>query len=104
MIRSLNIEVKYIAAAVVCAVIGITAVVASGQESGTRSRSDKDRSASFCTSENWSGDNESWRDLRETTIPAAGTINVDAGQNGGIAVKGEERSNVLVRSCVQAWG
>ncbi len=58
----------------------------------------------FC-SNNWSnGDKVSVNDLRETTVSAAGTLNIDAGRNGGIAVKGENRSDVGLRACVQAWG
>ena len=58
----------------------------------------------FC-SENWSnGDKVSVRDLRETTIAAPSLLTVDAGRNGGISVSGEDRRDVLVRACVQAWG
>ena len=56
----------------------------------------------FC-SNNWSSGNRvSTSDLRETTV-AAGDINVDGKRNGGISIKGENRSDVLVRACVQAW-
>jgi len=59
----------------------------------------------FCEGDNWSnGDKVSVRDLREMTIPASGSLAVDAGRNGGIKVKGSERSDILVRACVQAWG
>jgi hypothetical protein len=65
----------------------------------------KDRSNSFCSSENWSSDSkESYRELREMTVAAGGTLDVDSGRNGGISVKGENRSDILVRACVQAWG
>lgn len=58
----------------------------------------------FC-SNNWSnGDKVSVSDLRETTVASAGSLNIDAGKNGGIKVKGESRSDVLLRACVQAWG
>ena len=46
----------------------------------------------------------SFTDLREMTIPASGAVNVNSGRNGGISVKGEDRGDVLVRACVQAWG
>ena len=59
----------------------------------------------FCEGNNWSnGDKVSVRDLREMTIPASGSLVVDGGKNGGIKVKGSERSDILVRACVQAWG
>jgi hypothetical protein len=59
----------------------------------------------FC-SENWNsgGDRESYHELREMNVAAGGVLDVDAGRNGGISVKGESRSDVLVRACVQAWG
>jgi len=66
-------------------------------------KADKERG--FCNSNNWSSDNRvSFSELRESIISAGGTIAVDAGQNGGIGVKGEDRSDVALRACVQAWG
>lgn len=59
----------------------------------------------FCGGDNWNnGDKVSVKDLREVTVPATGGLNVDGGRNGGVSVKGENRSDVLVRACVQAWG
>ncbi len=59
----------------------------------------------FCDSDNWSnGDNVTFRELRELTAPAGGTITVDGRQNGGISIRGENRSDVLIRACVQTWG
>lgn len=60
----------------------------------------------FCSDQNYySGDKDrvSSRELREMTRPA-GAITVDGGKNGGIAVRGENRSDVLVRACIQASG
>ncbi|REJ76010.1 MAG: hypothetical protein DWQ47_10325 [Acidobacteria bacterium] len=58
----------------------------------------------FCSNKNYyGGDKESAVDLREMTIPSTGSIDVDSGKNGGIAVKGENRSDVLVRACVRSW-
>lgn len=59
----------------------------------------------FCSSENWSnGEKVSQKELRELTVAAAGSLGVDGGRNGGVSVKGENRSDVLVKACVQAWG
>ena len=59
----------------------------------------------FCDNDNWSnGDNVSFKELREMTAPAGGTITVDGRQNGGISIRGENRSDVLIRACVQTWG
>lgn len=57
----------------------------------------------FC-SETWSnGDRSSVKELRETKLPASNLLAVDGKRNGGIRVIGENRSDVLVRACVQAW-
>jgi len=59
----------------------------------------------FCSDNNWSnGDQVSFKELRQMTLPATGALTVDGGQNGGIHVTGTNRSDVLVRACVQAWG
>jgi hypothetical protein len=59
----------------------------------------------FCDDNNWSnGDNVTFKELREITAPAGGTITVDGRQNGGISIRGENRSDVLIRACVQTWG
>jgi hypothetical protein len=42
-------------------------------------------------------------EMREQTIASGGMISVDASQNGGISVKGWDRSDVLVRSQVQTY-
>ena len=49
----------------------------------------------------------SWNDrashceIREQTLSAGGTINVDGGQNGGVSVKGWDRGDILVRARIQ---
>jgi hypothetical protein len=61
-----------------------------------------------CDEKNWWG---GWRggpnahvcEVRELTIPATGTLAVDAGQNGSIDVMGEARRDVQVRAMVHAW-
>lgn len=58
----------------------------------------------FCENYSSWGDKAPAKDLREVTIPATGSIEVNGGKNGGISVRGENRSDILVRACVQAWG
>ena len=59
----------------------------------------------FCDGDSWSnGDKVSFKDLREMTVASTGSLAVDGGKNGGISVKGADRSDVLVRACVQTWG
>ena len=48
---------------------------------------------------NWK---KSFSDLREKTIEAASSLEV-VSVNGGISVKGESRSDILVRACVRTW-
>ncbi len=68
-------------------------------------KSEKPRNKEFCSNDNWSnGDKVSFRELREMTIPASGSLAVDGGKNGGIRVKGSNRSDILIRACVNAWG
>lgn len=42
-------------------------------------------------------------EMREQTVPASGMISVDASQNGGISIKGWDRSEVLVRAQIQTY-
>lgn len=66
---------------------------------------EKVKNKEFCSGEYWSSDEkQQYRELRESTVAAGGVVDVDAGRNGGISIKGENRSDVLVRACVQAWG
>jgi DUF4097 and DUF4098 domain-containing protein YvlB len=59
----------------------------------------------FCSSNNWnSSDKVSTSELREMTVASTGKLDVDGARNGGISIKGENRSDVLVRACVQTWG
>ena len=103
-------NLKYIAAACIAAAISLTAVTAFGQEAKSKDKIEKVKAEyksekSFCGSNNWSNNERvSFNDLRELTVASSGTVNVDAGQNGGISVKGEDRGDVLVRACIQAWG
>jgi DUF4097 and DUF4098 domain-containing protein YvlB len=42
-------------------------------------------------------------EMREQTVAYAGQLAVDAGENGGVSVRGWSRADVLVRSRVEAW-
>ncbi len=96
-------SLKYIAVLSVAIAIGISASTTFGQQE--RDKSAKEKSKAFCSNNNWSGDDKvSASDLRELTVAASSSVAVDAGKNGGVSVKGEDRSDVLVKACVQAWG
>ena len=102
------INARYIGVALVTLLVGIAAASTFGQDKNKI----KDKVAridnkgrDFCSENNWSSDNKvSATQLREMTVPAGSTLTVDGRQNGGIQVRGEERSDILVRACVQAWG
>src|SRR4051812_48783222 len=97
-------NIKYFAVMAVALLIGIAAANAIGQDTSIRDKV-KDKERSFCTGENWTdNDRVSFRDLREMTLPATSSLTVDAGRNGGIQVIGSERSEIVVRACVQSWG
>ncbi|HEX8286995.1 MAG TPA: DUF4097 family beta strand repeat-containing protein [Pyrinomonadaceae bacterium] len=65
----------------------------------------KVKNKDFCSYNNYSSDNKiSYKETREATVPAGGLVNVDGKRNGGIKVRGENRSDVLVRACVQTLG
>jgi hypothetical protein len=42
-------------------------------------------------------------EMREVIVPAGGHLDIDGGSNGGVSVKGSNRSDILVRSKVQAY-
>lgn len=101
-------NLRYFGIAMIAAVIGITATTALSQVNVDTEKVKKyaeyKGEKGFCNN-NWSyGDKVSVSDLRELTVASTGGIDVDAGKNGGISVKGEDRSDVLIRACVQAWG
>lgn len=65
----------------------------------------KVKNKEFCSNNNYNSDDKvQFKELREMTVRAGGALSVDGGKNGGIRVLGEDRSDVLVRACVQAWG
>src|SRR5215204_6244700 len=75
---------------------------ARAQEKEKEKFKNKTYSREFC-SNNWSnGDKVGGSELRELTV-SGGSLTVDGKRNGGIQVRGENRSDVLVRACVQTW-
>lgn len=84
----------FIFAAFIIICIGNIIIVAQG----------KPEKRNFCSDNNWSwNDRESANELRESTVSAVNSLTVDGKNNGAISVKGENRNDILVRSCVQAW-
>jgi hypothetical protein len=103
-------NLKYIATAFFAAAIGISATTVLAQTSVIKDKEKikdvyAEKQKGFCQNWNWSSNNKvSFADLREMTATAGGTITVDAGKNGGVSVVGEDRSDVGIKACVQAWG
>ncbi len=96
--KSINRNLPYLAIALLALVVGTAAVSAFGQDD-TKAKIKAERSEhkerSFCSSNNnWSNDDRvSTSELREMTVVSTGSLNVDGRQNGGVSVKGEDRSN-----------
>ncbi|MEO8574660.1 MAG: DUF4097 family beta strand repeat-containing protein [Pyrinomonadaceae bacterium] len=92
-------------AALAAAVLFISTTILFGQEKDKSAYKAEIKNKEFCSSESWSnGDRVSFKEVREMTLPATGSLSVDGGKNGGIRVIGTDRSDILVRACVQAWG
>ncbi len=62
-----------------------------------------DKDGSLSCRDNWYSDRLLGHcEIKEQTVPAGGTINVDASRNGGVSLKGWERNEILVRARVQS--
>jgi len=65
----------------------------------------KAKDGGFCENRDYyNGSRASYKESREITLPAGSLVSDDGQRNGGIRVKGENRSDVLVRACVQTNG
>lgn len=90
------------------AVIAVTVTVLStnllfGQDKINKAEY-KEKSREFCSSNNSWGDRVSVNDVRQLTLPATGSLGVDGNRNGGIRIRGENRGDIQIKACVQAWG
>jgi len=56
-----------------------------------------------CDDDSGSRERGHYCEIREVNMPTGGRLDVDGGVNGGIVIKGADRSDVLVRSKVQAY-
>ncbi|MEP6903325.1 MAG: DUF4097 family beta strand repeat-containing protein [Actinomycetota bacterium] len=84
----------------------MVAFVLGGVEDASAQDKDKDKDKNynneFCSNDWSNGGKVSGSDLREMTV-SAGNLTVDGKRNGGISVKGENRSDILIRACVKTW-
>src|SRR5688500_16948565 len=110
--KATSIVLLVIKAALAATVLFISTTILFAQEKEKFEKADKMAHAAekmankgFCGGDSWSNDGKvSFKDLREMTIPASSSLAVDGGKNGGIKIKGSDRSDILVRACVQTWG
>jgi segregation and condensation protein B len=75
------------------AIVGFTAAAIQAQKSN--------KSSMQCRDNNGDGRLSSHCEIKEQTLPASGAITVDAKTNGGIAIKGWDRHEILVRAKIE---
>jgi DUF4097 and DUF4098 domain-containing protein YvlB len=105
--KTTTIIMLVLKAAIATALLFLSTTILFGQGESAGKQAYKTKNREFCSGENWSngnGDRVQFRDLREMTLPASGSLSVDSGRNGGIRVKGSQKSEIVVRACVQTWG
>ena len=83
-------------------VFGIVSLVATAASAQKKEGSMECRDGHGTT---WDGDRlQNHCEIKEQTLPAGGAIAVDAGKNGGVAVKGWDRNEIQLRVRVQTAG
>lgn len=87
-------------------VLLMTVVLLSGAAVFAQDKNDgRYQRRNFCSGDNYNyNDKTSYKELREVTINARNLLDVDGQRNGGIQIKGENRSNILIRACIQTTG
>ena len=80
-----------------------SSIVAAQDKAADKAVAKEKKYREFCSNDSYNSDRAGFRELREMTVPASGNLTVGGGRNGGIRVRGENRSDVLVRACVQTW-
>lgn len=99
--KSNSIKTHLFGYALFLAILFTFSTVSFGQDKSTKKMK---QMKEFC-SENWTNDDKvSFSEIREMTLRPTSLLDVDSGRNGGIKIKGENRSDILVRACVRTWG
>src|SRR4029079_13576662 len=88
--------------ALVTTAVAAAFVVAGSAQSRRDSTRDSSPRPMSCDDRNYNDDRATHCEIREDTIGGAHPIDVDAGRNGGIHVRGWDRGDVLVRTRIQA--
>src|SRR5215471_10533157 len=86
--------------ALIATTIAAACVAAGSAQS--RDRNAARTAALSCNDRNNYDDRATHCEVREDTIGGANPLDIDAGRNGGIRVRGWDRGDVLVRSKIQA--
>ena len=98
-------SVRHLSFAFALLALAAAAVVAQDNDKSDKkfdSKFDKKSDASMQCRENRDSDRlYSHCEIKEQTLPAGGAITVDGKQNGGISIKGWDRSEILVRAKVE---
>ena len=83
-----------------------TVLVAGLVAAGTAQSRDRTfgRSADASCNDGWNDRRASHCEIREDTIGGANPLDIDAGPNGGIRIRGWDRGDVLVRSKIVGYG
>src|SRR3954447_20628889 len=78
------------------------AFVAAGSAQ-SRDRNNARTAAMSCNDRHESDDRATHCEIREDTVGGATPLDIDAGRNGGIRVRGWDRGDVLVRARIEAY-
>ena len=79
-------------------IAGVAALFVCGPALAQSRRGTFGRSADSWCNDNGNGDRASHCEVREATIAANNPLDIDAGRNGGIHVRGADRTDALVRA------
>jgi DUF4097 and DUF4098 domain-containing protein YvlB len=84
--------------------VAISLVAGGSAQSRRDSTRDSRRAETLsCSDRGYDRDRARHCEVREDTIGGANPLDIDAGRNGGIRVRGWDRGDVLVRTRIEAW-
>src|SRR3954452_7728746 len=88
--------------ALITIVVAATLVAAGSAQSRNRTTNRDSTRALTCADRGGDQDRASHCEMREDTIGGANPLDIDAGRNGGIRVRGWDRGDVLVRARIES--
>jgi hypothetical protein len=82
----------------------LLAIIAISTSSSLLAQEKSKKSYGFCNQNNWNWNEKvSVNEKREISMSAVNNLSVDGKNNGSISVQGENRNDILITACVQAW-